>query len=256
MRHGHARRLVVLITGASDGIGHALAVQYAAAGARVFGIGRRAYPPSLTGSVSPDDYCAVDLGRDNAAGTICTFLDERQATHLDILVHNAAVGWYGAPQQQSSASIDTLLHVNLYAPMALTHALLPRLRPVRGVVAFISSVHSALPTPDFAVYTATKAGLDGFARNLRGEERGSVDVLVLWPGPTRTEMHGKSGVPPHRIRAERYATPEEVAGMAIRSIARRRSGGIGLVNRLLRWVAVHWETPIDALMVRANAFRR
>jgi len=46
----------ILITGVSDGIGHALAVQYAAGGARVLGVGRRAFPASLAGSMHPDDY--------------------------------------------------------------------------------------------------------------------------------------------------------------------------------------------------------
>ena len=251
MRGASADR-TILITGANDGIGHALVVQYAAAGARVLGVGRRAFPPSLAGHMAPQDYCALDLGDSAAAATICAFLAEQQVTHLDILVHNAAIGWFGAPAQQSSTSIDALLHVNLYAPIALTHALLPRLRTAHGAIAFVSSVHSALPTPDFAVYTATKAGLDGFARSLRIEEDGAIDVLVLWPGPTRTQLHSKSGVPPQRARAERYPTPETVASAAIRVIAQRRSRSIGLGNRLLRWAAVHWETPIDAILARAG----
>jgi short-subunit dehydrogenase len=176
----------VLITGVSDGIGHALAVAYAARGAACWRC-----PASVSGiaggHVRPDDYCVADLGDSDAAATVQHFLTTRSIGALDILVHNAASGWYGPAPQQSAASIEELLRVNLYAPISLTHALLPRLRPSHGVVAFISSVHSALPTPDFAVYTATKAALDGFARNLRLEERGAVDVVVLWPGPTRTQ---------------------------------------------------------------------
>ena len=170
----------VLITGASGGIGHALAVEYARSGARVLGVGRRPFPAALAEHIQPGDYCAIDLGRADAAALVHDFLDARGVPVLDILVHNAAVGWYGLASQQTGASIDELLTVNLYAPIALTHAFLPRTRAAQGVIAFVSSLHSALPTPEFAVYTATKAALDGFARNLRLEEAGAVDVVTQW----------------------------------------------------------------------------
>lgn len=240
----------ILITGVSDGIGRALAVQATTGGARVLGIGRRAFPATLAASVAPEDYCAADLGEVDATPTIVNFLSERQVTQLDVLVHNAAMGAYGAPASQRSAAIDALLQVNLYTPITLTHALLPHLRRARGLAAFVSSVHSALPTPDFALYTATKAGLDGFARSLRLEEQGKVDVIVLWPGPTRTHLHVKSGVPPERIRSDRYAPPEQVAQAMLTAIQRRRSRAIGLSNWLLRWAAVHFEAQIDALLVK------
>lgn len=238
----------ILITGASDGIGHALAVRYAANGARVVGIGRRTFPASLAGSVAREDYCAIDLERSDAVDVMRAFLLMRNVARLDVVIHNAAVGWFGPCPEQSGASIDQMLQVNLHAPIVLTHLLLPWLRASRGVVVFVSSVHSALPTPEFAVYTATKAGLDGFARNLRLEERGTVDVVTVWPGPTRTNLHAKSGIPPERILADRYATPERVAAEVMASVDRRRSGAIGRSNRLLRWVATHFEAPLDALM--------
>ena len=159
--------LTVLITGASAGIGRALAVEYARSGARVLGIGRRLFPAALVELIQPDDYCALYLGRADADAVVHDFLNGRGVTSLDILVHNAALGWYGPAAQQGAASIDELLTVNLYAPIALTHARLPRVRAAQGSIAFVSSLHSVLPTPDFAVYTATNAALDGFARNLQ-----------------------------------------------------------------------------------------
>jgi short-subunit dehydrogenase len=123
------------------------------------------------------------------------------------------------------------------------------------MVAFVSSVHSALPTPEFAVYTATKAALDGFARSLRAEERGALDVIVLWPGPTRTQMHAKSGVPPAQLRPGAYPPPEQVAAQAAEAIARRRSQALGGRNRLLRAAAVHGEALVDSLL-RTLARRR
>lgn len=239
----------VLITGVSEGIGAALAIHYAAQGARVLGVSRRPWPERLAGSLAAEDYARIDLGEPDAPTAMQAFLQRRQVHTLDVLIHNAAAGWYGAPAQQDSASIDYLLQVNLYAPIGLTHVLLPRLRVARGVIVFISSVHSALPTPDFALYTATKAGIDGFARGLRIEEHGKVDVLVVWPGPTRTQMHAKSGVPPERLRNRRYASPEAVAVAIATAIQRRRSCAVGIGNELLRWMALHLEAPLQAMMV-------
>lgn len=238
----------ILITGVTGGIGHALALHYAAGGARVLGVGRRPLPPALAGRVDQADYCAVDLARADAAAAVTGFLHRRALAHLDILVHNAAAGWYGPPARQESVAIDQLLQVNLYAPIRLTHELLPMLRAARGTVAFVSSVHSALPTADFAVYTAAKAGLDGFARNLRLEERGAVDVVTLWPGPTRTQMHARSGVPPERVKPARLADPAQVARWMATAIDRRQSQAMGPANRLLRWLATHFEAPLDALL--------
>lgn len=223
----------VLITGVTDGIGRALAEHYAAAKAQVIGVGRWPSPPS--GLLTSGAYCQADLARPEAAGAISLFLDERGINRLDVLIHNAAVGWYGPIAEQSAAAIAEALAVNLRAPIALTHALLPRVTAAHGVVAFVSSVHAALPTPDFAVYTATKAALDGFARNLRIEQAGVVDVLSLWAGPTRTGMHAKSGVPAGRLKVERFATPEATAAGIAAAIARRRCASIGAGNGLLHW---------------------
>jgi short-subunit dehydrogenase len=245
----------ILVTGVTGGIGRSLAEHYVAAGAHVIGLGRRpveAAPPALA---LPGRYCQADLADPQVASTVGGFLDAQGIGRLDILVHNAAIGWYGPAGEQSSSSIDALFAVNLRAPMALTHALLPRLAAAQGVVAFVSSVHAALPAPDFAVYTSTKAALDGFARSLRIELRGKVDVVVAWPGPTRTALHAASGMPPEAIRAERYATPATTAAGIAALIARRRSGAVGPANRMLRWAASRCEPLVDRALAGARRRR-
>lgn len=241
----------ILITGVTDGIGRALAEHYAAAGARVLGVGRRPGTAAPDALLTSGAYCRADLARPDAAEAICSFLDEQGIDRLDIVVHSAAVGWCGPPAQQSPDATAELLAVNLRAPIALTHALLPRLAAARGVVACVSSVHAALPTPDFAVYTATKAALDGFARNLRIEQAGKVDVLTLWIGPTRTGMHAKSGVPAGRLKVERFASPEATAAGIAAAIARRHCAAIGAGNGLLHWAGTHLEAWIDGTMIAA-----
>jgi short-subunit dehydrogenase len=250
----------ILVTGASDGIGQALAREFAGRGDRVLGVGRRPFEQVGASAPAADDYCVADLAAPESFERIAAFLDARGINRLDILIHNAAVGWYGAPAQQGPESIDLLLAVNLRAPIQLTHALLGRVRAAHGVVAFVSSVHTALPTPEFAVYTATKAALDGFARNLRIEERGAVDVVVLWPGPTRTQMHARSGVPPGRRRADAYPSPQVVAAQAAATIVKRKSRALGAPNRLLRMAGVYgeplWDTLLQRLARRSTALRR
>lgn len=90
----------ILITGVTDGIGRALAEHYAAAGARVLGVGRRPSPPN--GLLTSGAYCQVDLARPEAAAAISLFLDERGINRLDVLIHNAAVGWYGPIAEQNA----------------------------------------------------------------------------------------------------------------------------------------------------------
>jgi short-subunit dehydrogenase len=191
----------------------------------------------------------LDVAAPAAGAELRRFLAARGIDGLDVTIHNAAQGWYGAIEAQEPAAIDQLLHVNLYAPIALTHALLEHARAVRGVIAYVSSVHSALPAPQFAVYTATKAALDGFARSLRVEEQGRVDVIVIWPGPTRTGMHAKSGVPAERLRTTRYPQPQQVAAAALAALDRRRSRVLGPGNRLLRAAATHGEQVLDTLLL-------
>jgi short-subunit dehydrogenase len=226
----------VLITGATDGIGLALARLYQARRARLVLVGRRpraALDPAL---FSPERYCQADLAQTDCAEVVTRFLDEQGITELSLLIHNAGAGYYGSVEQQTSENISELVAVNLRAPMALTHALLPRLRAAKGKIVFISSVAAGLPVPAYAVYGATKAALDGFARSLRIELRNAVAVQVIHPGATRTSMHTKSGVPPGALKWERFPSPEMTAERIAKAIVGSRSSvTIGAVNRLLRF---------------------
>ena len=100
---------------------------------------------------------------------------------------------------ESQEDIENLIHVNLRAPVTLTHALLPRLKAAKGKIVFISSVISNMPCPDYAVYGATKSAIDSFARNLRIELEGIVSVQAIHPGATRTGMHAKMGLSKEKI---------------------------------------------------------
>lgn len=239
---------VVLITGATDGIGRALARIYRARGARVIGIGRRAaVPPDLC-----SDYCRVDLAQPFAAALIAECLRQRGIQRLDLLIHCAGIGAYGAVDAQAPEEIDALLNINLRAPIMLTHALLPWLAAGRGRVVFVGSVVAALPAPNYAVYGATKAALEGFARSLREELRGVVGVQVVHPGATRTGMHAKAGVPLDRIGWRRFPSPEWTAERIVRAIDRDAPvATIGAINRLVRFTGKRIGGLVDAVAARS-----
>lgn len=236
----------ILITGASDGIGLALTRRLRRNGARVLGVGRRSVTdiePGLRG-----DYCRVDLAQPFAAAVVAEFLRRRDVAVLDLLIHCAGIGSYGPVEAQVASEIDALLDTNLCAPIALTHALLPALARVSGRVVFIGSVAAALPVPDYAVYGATKAALESFARSLRVELRGQIGVQVIHPGATRTGMHAKAGAPLERLVWRHFPQPERVA----RQITRAIEGGtpvatIGFGNRLLRFAGRHLGGVVDRM---------
>lgn len=242
----------ILLTGATDGIGLALARIWHGRGEGLILHGRRPLGELPGGAplFTPETYCTADLAQGDACARIEAFLDARGIDGLDLLVHNAGTGYYGEPAAQSDASIRDVVRVNLEAPVELTHRLLPRLRGARGRVVFVSSMAPALPCPDFAVYAGTKAGLDGFARSLAVELEGEVGVQVIRPGATRTGMHGKLGLSGDRV--EGFPPAEKVAAEIARAIDRGGDATIGFANRWVAALGRNLPGPLDAAMRRSR----
>lgn len=228
-------QMTSLITGATDGIGLALAHHYRRQGHRLILIGRRPYPEVPLSDFPADLYCQTDLSQENCPDTIADFLAQRQINSLDLLIHNAGVGYYGPITDQSAQNINDLIMVNLWTPIALTQRLLPLMSQAQAKIVFISSVTSVLPTPEYAVYGASKAALDGFARNLRIELGNCPQIQLIHPGGTRTGMHPKSGLQRTIIDWERFPSAETVASQIAQAIAsNKRAVTIGTTNKLLR----------------------
>lgn len=223
----------VLITGATSGIGLAMSRLFLDHGDQLILVGRRPLAQLDQTLFNLQNYCQCDLGDPTASETIAHWLRERGIDQLDLLIHNAALGWYGDFAEQTAASISTLVQVNLKTPIALTHQLLPLLKT--GKVVFVSSVASVLPTADYAVYTATKAALDGFVRSAAIELAGQVEMQVLHPGATNTGMHTKIGISQETMDWDRFPSSEQAAAqMMVAMSGRRRNVAIGLTNKFLR----------------------
>ena len=238
-------RETVLITGATDGIGRALAEIYRAREERLVLVGRRALDSLECRLYSEETYCEVDLSEEDRADKVCSFLGFRKIDALDLAIQNAATGYYSSVGNQHGAGIREIVAVNLLAPLRLTHALVPYVKNASGKHVLIGSIAHAFPCPDFAVYAATKEALDVFGRNLRVE--GDVNVQVIHPGATQTGIHRKAGWDNENSRV--FPPADRVARRIVRAIDGRRSVvTIGLGNKWLRFCGRYCDGAIDTLM--------
>ncbi len=208
------KRLRVVITGGSAGLGLALCHRAAAAGHEVVAIGRRA-----ADEVPPNQdnlrYVQADLGTDAGRRTAIAALAGWPA--IDRLVHNAAVGRVADVADHSTEDVVGQIAVNLTAPLVLTHALIKQLTASRGQVVFVSSTAVRRAQPKFPVYTATKAAIDGLARNLKTEMRGRLTVATHHPGPLRTGFHRSAGMKQNPLW-HLFTPPEREARLLARKI--------------------------------------
>jgi short-subunit dehydrogenase len=208
----------VLLTGATGGIGHAIARALAERGASLLLSGRRTDVLSPLAAELDGRALAVDLSE---PGDVERLIGE--AGDVDVLVANAALPASGLLETFSVQEIDRALAVNLRAPVLLAHGLLPGMLARRaGHLVFVSSTAGKVSSPGSSVYSATKYGLRGFAGGLRAElaSRG-VGVSTVFPGfISDAGMFADTGV--ELPRGIQTRTPEDVAHAVISAIERNR----------------------------------
>ena len=174
------QKKTILITGATDGIGRALAKIYRSRGNRLVLVGRRALDTRNDALYTKDTYCQSDLSQNDCAERVCEFLNAQKIDTIDLAIQNAGTGYFGPIAEQSAESIREIVAVNLMAPLCLTHALIPYLKKTNGKLVLIGSIAHAFPCPDYAVYAATKEALNALGRNLQIE--GDINVQIIQPG--------------------------------------------------------------------------
>ncbi len=184
----HAERPVTLITGATGGIGAALA--HVLHRHELILLGRDLERlQTLCAELPQATPLVLDLARPQ---TFADLLDEAGLERVTNLVHNAGVVELGRVAEQSHEIWTHTLAVNVVAPAELTGLLLPRLRSERGNVVFINSSAGLSAGPEWGSYAASKFALRALADSLRAEEaQNGVRVTSIYPGRTDTEMQQK-----------------------------------------------------------------
>jgi NAD(P)-dependent dehydrogenase (short-subunit alcohol dehydrogenase family) len=239
------RNRTVLVTGAGRGIGRAIAVRLARSGWRVYG-GVRTDVAAKELSTESDSITPVEL--DVTVPQHLAALDRELPEGLDALVNNAGIAVAGPLETLSRSDMHHQFDVNLIGPLALTRAMLPRLRQARGRVVFISSINGRVSFPFTGIYNASKYAIEAVADCLRVELRPfGVQVGLVEPGVIDTdpwhEMDQRmddleAGLDPeHRaLYAPHFAgerrllgkisknakPPERVAAVVERQLTRRR----------------------------------
>jgi short-subunit dehydrogenase len=214
---------VVLVTGASAGIGRLAAAEFAARGAHVLVHGR---DPVRTRQTA-DEVGGRALIADLAAAAERERLTVEALTaygRVDVLVNNAGFGYLGPVSDMAVDVLRRLIEVDLLAAIELTRALLPGMLERRcGAVCFVTSIAGRTGVAGEAVYSATKAGLDTFADSLRVETAGSgVHVSVVVPGVVDTGFFETRGTPYTRSRP-RPIPAQTVADAVVRAVERDRA---------------------------------
>ena len=218
---------VVLVTGATAGIGRRTAERLADAGATVVGCARDELRLQEVRTRRRDldlRHCDV-TDRDQRAALVTGVLADHG--RIDVLVNNAALGWEGLVEDMSADDVDRLYATNVVAAVDLTRRVLPGMLARRdGDVVMTSSGAAFVSVPPLTVYCSTKYAIDGFVEGLRRElwTRG-MRVHSVNPGPVRTEWLARSaGYEPTeadgRHRLSRGVPPEWVAAAVHRSLTR------------------------------------
>jgi NAD(P)-dependent dehydrogenase (short-subunit alcohol dehydrogenase family) len=177
---------VVVVTGASSGVGEAAARAFALRGARVVLAARSAgkletLAREINGLAVPTDVSRLE--------DLAALIERTLETYgrIDVLVNNAAANARGTFDTLEPAAIAAVIDTNLKAPLLLTRLALPHLRESRGVVVNVASIAGHVPLPHEGPYCASKWGLRGFTFAVREEMRDAgVALCVVSPGPIAT----------------------------------------------------------------------
>lgn len=184
-----------LVTGASAGLGRAMARAVVEAGDRIVATARDPGALADLVALAPDRVAAVRLDVAEPADIARAADEARRAFgHVDVLVNNAGYGFIGGVEESSDAEIRAQFEVNFFGAVAMTKALLPAMRERgSGWVVNISSIAGVRGRTGTGFYSASKFALEGFSEGLASEMAPfGVKVLVVEPGAFRTDFSGRS----------------------------------------------------------------
>ena len=212
------RGKVVVVTGASSGIGHVTATAFAQLGATVVAVARReSLLQQLIDNCRPhapaSSYLAGDLGDRRFAERVVGDTVARLG-RIDVLINNAAISKHKQIYHLSADEAEHVMRVNFLSTMWTTLAVIPHmLRANGGTIVNISSFAAKVTPPREAVYAASKAAMNAFSEGLWNDLAGSnIHVAVINPGPIDTEIWLKEDEP---VAYNGYKYPPRIVTDAI-----------------------------------------
>lgn len=239
-----------LLTGATGGLGRAIAKALAARGATLFLSSRKLEELEKLAAELPGEghrTLPADLAEAGAAEKLAA-----EAGDVDLLVANAGLPGTGWLSDFTPEQLKRALRVNLEAPMLMTQALFPAMvERGTGHLVFVSSLSGKAPSPRTAIYNATKFGLRGFALGLRADlgPKG-VGVSIVSPGFIREAgMFADSGAKPPPGMGT--ATPQQVGDAVVRAVERDKAE-IAVAPLALRAMA-HFALASPGIAVKAQS---
>jgi short-subunit dehydrogenase len=230
----------MILTGASSGVGGALAPAAAHDGYRLLLVARRADRlEELARSIRDAGGACVTLAGDVTARDMpARIVDAAMQAfgRIDVVLNNAGAGAYGELLEQSEDAIEGQWQLHVAAPLRIARAALAQLERTRGQLLFVGSGIARVPLPRYGAYALAKAAIRAAAIQLRRELRPrGVAVTYVDPGLVATEFHNTIGI--ERPSEMAAASPQRVARAILRGIARRRA----VVN------AVGWQSTVTVI---------
>lgn len=223
---------VVLVTGASSGIGEAIALGFAAQGATLCLVGRnlkRLGAVTKAARMTTDHVRSyrVDLTLDEDVVKLASNI-EGDYGRLDVLVHSAGVITLGKLESARIDDFDLQCHINVRAPFVLTQTLLPMLKRCQGQIVFINSSVGFTTGVNTGYYAATKHALKAMSDSLRDEvNEYGIRVLSVYPGRTATPMQAAvCKIEGKTYRPERLLQSEDVAAIIIHALSLPRTAEV------------------------------
>ncbi len=228
----------ILLTGASGGLGAALAGQLAAAGAALLLSGRddarlAALPISPEAEIMR---LPADL---NTTEGVARSVEAARHFRVNVLINNAGVGGFGLLDGQSWPEVERILATNLQAPIHLSQALLPWLKEQpQAAIVNIGSAFGSIPFAGFAAYSAAKAGLRAFSTALRRElADGPVRVIHISPRAIATPLNSAAVNALNAELGNVCDRPEQVAAQIVDALRKGTAERqIGFPEQLFAWL--------------------
>ena len=235
----------VVLTGASGGIGRAIAEKLNSAGARLILVGRNEQKlAEMIAEFGSDAHAAIvaDIGCKEGRAHLRHNCESLRPNGISLLINCAGVNEFGLFEERSQAAIADTININLISPMLICQDLLPMLRQQdRAQIINIGSTFGSIGYPGFGAYCASKFGLRGFTESLRRELSDSgLQVSYIAPRTTETDLNSKNMVAMNDALGTATDKPSVVADEVMQIIA----APVG-ADKYLGWP--------EKLIVRVNA---